>query len=430
MLYIRRSVHNIFVLLLIGSFVISACSAAAVNSLNQSTATPPATPTAPPSTSTPTLPPPTATATNTQPPPTATITPTEPRPTEDPMVTMATACKEEGMLTIIATPADWVNYGEIMDAFTFMYGVEINSLDELAGSADQLEAIEANIGNTGPEAPDIIDVGYAYGKIAKEAGDLQPYFVTTWDNIPEMVLGVPAKDPEGYWTGGYYGVMAFEVNTEFVENVPQNWSDLLKPEYEGQVALSGNPLTSNQAIQAIFASALANGGSLDDAQPGLDFFAQLNQSGNFVPLVAKTGTILNGVTPIVLAWDYLAYLNRDYLIGTSPITVVYPSPTIASMYVQGISAYAPHPNCAKLWMELLHSDQGQLAWLDGYTHGVQQADLESRGAIPASLSARIPTTSDFASAVIPYPDQLIAARTLIQEGWMTTVGVSVETSVP
>ena len=41
------------------------------------------------------------------------------------------------------------------------------------------------------------------------------------------------------WTGGYYGVMVIETNTAAVKNLPQNWSDLLKPEYKGQVALSG-----------------------------------------------------------------------------------------------------------------------------------------------------------------------------------------------
>ena len=35
----------------------------------------------------------------------------------------------------------------------------------------------------------------------------------------------------------------------------------------------------------------------------------------------------------------------------------------AGVYVQAISAYAPHPNAAKLWMEYLYSDEGQLIWL-------------------------------------------------------------------
>ena len=340
------------------------------------------------------------------------------------------ACKEEGMVTIIATPPDWANYGEIFADFQMTSGVKINSLNPNAGSADELAAIDANKDNKGPQAPDIVDVGYAYGKTGIDAKQYQPYKVSTWDKIPDTLLGLPAKDPDGYWTGGYYGVMAFASSDAVVKNPPKNWEDLLKPEFKGQVALMGPPTTSNQAIQAVFAAALANGGSLDNAQPGLDFFKQLNDAGNFVPVVAKTGTIAQGATPVVIVWDYLAFGYNDSFKGNPTLTISYPSPTIASMYVQAISAYAPHPNCAKLWMEILHSDEGQLAWMKGYAHGVQQADLESRGAIPADLKAKLPASSAFSSAVSPNPDQLDAGKKLITSGWLTTVGVDVPTPAP
>jgi len=343
---------------------------------------------------------------------------------------LVTACKAEGMVTIIATPPDWANYGEIFADFQMTSGVKINSLDPNAGSADELAAIDANKGNKGPQAPDIVDVGYAYGKTGKDAGQYQPYKVSNWDKIPDTLLGLAAKDPEGYWTGGYYGVMAILSNDTVVKNPPANWADMLKPEYKGQVALSGDPRSSNQAIQSVFAATLANGGSLDDAQPGLDYFKQLNDAGNFVPVIAKPGTIVQGATPIVLTWDYLAFGYRDTWAGNPTATVTYPSPTIASMYVQAISAYAPHPNCAKLWMEILHSDEGQLAWMKGYAHGANQADMESRGVIPADLQAKLPASSAYASAVSPNGDQLAAAKTLITAGWMTTVGVDIPTPAP
>lgn len=343
---------------------------------------------------------------------------------------LVAACKEEGMLTIIATPPDWANYGEIFADFQTTSGVKINSLDPNAGSADELAAIEANKDNKGPQAPDVVDVGWAYGDSGKADGYYQPYKVSTWDKVPDTLLGVSAKDPEGYWTAGYYGVMAILSNDAVVQNPPSNWEDLLKPEYKGQVALSGDPRTSNQAIQSVFAAALANGGSLDDSQPGLDYFKELNDADNFVPVVAKPGTIAQGATPIVLTWDYLAFGYRDSFAGNPSVTVSYPSPTIASLYVQAISAYAPHPNCAKLWMEILHSDEGQLAWMKGYAHGANQADMEARGAIPADLEAKLPASDAYASAVSPNGDQLSAAKDLIKAGWMTTVGVDIPTPAP
>src|SRR5512137_982798 len=48
------------------------------------------------------------------------------------------ACKKEGMVTIIATPPDWANYGEIFYDFQATTGVAINSLDPNAGSNDEL----------------------------------------------------------------------------------------------------------------------------------------------------------------------------------------------------------------------------------------------------------------------------------------------------
>src|SRR4030066_1685052 len=55
---------------------------------------------------------------------------------------LVTACKKEGMVTIIATPPDWANYGEIFASFQETTGVKINSLDPNAGSADELAAIK------------------------------------------------------------------------------------------------------------------------------------------------------------------------------------------------------------------------------------------------------------------------------------------------
>ena len=343
---------------------------------------------------------------------------------------LVAACKKEGMLTIIATPPDWANYGEIFYDFQATTGVAINSLDPNAGSSDELAAIVANKGNKGPQAPDIVDVGYAYGAQGVTAGDYQPYKGTYWSKLPATTLGIPTYDSNGMWTVGYYGIMVIETNTSVVKNPPKNWSDLLDPQYKGQVALAGDPQSSNQAIQAVYAAALANGGSLDNAQPGLDFFKKLNAEGNFVPVIAKVGTIAQGATPIELAWNYNALGDKQSLAGNPPIEIDYPSPSIGGAYVQAISAYAPHPNCAKVWMEIIHSDQGQLAWIKGGASGVSEADMISRSAVPADVLKTLPDPKVLSAAVAPTVAQLTAAKTLITGGWMSTVGVAIPTAAP
>jgi putative spermidine/putrescine transport system substrate-binding protein len=330
------------------------------------------------------------------------------------------AAKAEGKLTTIALPHDWCNYGESISTFVERTGLAVNELDPNAGSGDEVEAIKANKDNPGDQAPDVIDVGLAFGPTSKDEGILAPYKVATWDTIP-----ADAKDADGAWYGDYYGVLAFEVNTAVVPNVPQDWADLLKPEYKGQVALAGDPRTSNQAIQAVFAASLANGGSLDDAAPGLDFFKQLNDAGNFVPIIATAATVASGDTPITIRWTYNALSNRDTTAasGGPAIEVVVPtSGRFAGVYVQAISAYAPHPNAAKLWMEHLYSDEGQLMWLKGYCNPIRYEDMVSRGIVPADLAAKLP---DSTGAVFPTPAQLKTATDLITKGWDATVGVDV-----
>ncbi|HEY6013780.1 MAG TPA: ABC transporter substrate-binding protein [Candidatus Limnocylindrales bacterium] len=335
------------------------------------------------------------------------------------MDALIAAAKAEGGLTTIALPHSWCNYGEMLSNFTAKYGIPINELNPDGSSAQEVDAITANKTNPGPQAPDVIDVGLSFGPQAKTDGLIAPYKVATWDSIPAS-----AKDADGYWYGDYYGVLSFEVNTSVVKNVPADWSDLLKPEYKGQVALAGDPTQSNQAISAVWAAAIANGGSLDDATPGLDFFKKLNDAGNFVPVIGKTATVASGETPIRIAWTYNALGDKDSLAGNPPITVAVPaSGRFGGMYVQAISAYAPHPNAAKLWMEYLYSDEGQNVWLKGYCNPIRYDDMVAKGTVDAAAQAKLPDTK---GASLPTLDQITKATDVITKGWPTTVGATVK----
>lgn len=332
------------------------------------------------------------------------------------------AAQAEGQLTVIALPHDWANYGEMISTFSQKYGIKVNELDPNAGSGDEIEAIKANKGNSGPQAPDVVDVGLSFGPQAKTDGLLQPYKVSTWSTIPDDV-----KDSEGYWYGDYYGVLSFEINSNSIKDLPSDWSDLLKPEYKGKVALGGDPRTSAMAEMAVASAAVANGGSFDNVTPGLQYFSTLNKAGNFVPVIAKPGTIASGETPIAMMWDYLALADRDTMNGNPPISVVIPkSSVIAGVYIQAISAYAPHPNAAKLWMEFLYSDQGQLIWLKGYVHPIRYNDLASRSVIPADLVSKLPSADIYAKAVFPTLDQLDIAKKFIAGNWDKVVNVNVK----
>jgi putative spermidine/putrescine transport system substrate-binding protein len=350
------------------------------------------------------------------------------------MNTLVANAKKEGSLTTIALPHGWCNYGEALTTFKTKYGININELNPDGSSAQEVDAIKANKTNPGPQAPDVIDVGLGFAPqisgqqpTAAASGQtpgpaeklVAPYKVATWADIPDS-----AKDAEGLWYGDYFGVMSFETNTSVVKTVPKSFKDLLDPKYKGQVALSGDPTQSNQAMSGVWASSIASGGSLDSVQQGLDYFKQLNTAGNFVPVIAKTSTVASGETPIRITWSYNGLGDKDSLKGNPPVEVAIPSDAkFGGMYIQAVSAFAPHPNAARLWQEFLYSDEGQLIWLKGYCVPIRYDAMKKAGKIPADLDAKVP---DSTGAQLPSLAQITAATNAVAQGWPTVVGVTVK----
>ena len=331
------------------------------------------------------------------------------------------AAKAEGQLTTIALPHTWCGYGDVIAGFKAKYpGITVNELNPDAGSADELEAVRANKGNMGPQAPDVLDIGLSFGPAAKDEGLIQPYKVSTWDTIPD-----DAKDAEGYWYGDYYGVLAFGINKTIQPATPTSWADLHKPEFANSVAFAGDPRTSNNAIMSVYAAGLSTGADAKAAaDAGLQFFKTLNEAGNLVPVDAEASVVAQGTATVVINWDYNLLSMRDGFAGNPELEIVVPSDAVvAGIYVQAISAYAPHPNAAKLWMEYLYSDEGQLGWLKGYCHPIREADMRARGVIPQELLDKLP---DVSGAVFPTLAQLDAAKVLITENWDSAVGADVQ----
>jgi len=338
--------------------------------------------------------------------------------TGDPLTDLVAAAEQEGGLTTIGLSDDWCNYGEIIKTFEARYEITVNELHPDAGFADQLAAIKANKTTKGPEAPDVIDVGQAFGVQAKRDKLIAPYKVAGWATIPKV-----ARDPDGFWSGNYYAVLTFETNTTSGAPPPTDWATLLGASYFNRVALAGDPRLSDQAIQTVYAAALASGGSLANAAPGLDFFAKLQKAGNLIPLIATPNTIDIGSTPVTVRWTWSALAHRERANGTPAIDVTVPETgRLGSFDVEAISAYAPHPNAARLWMEFLYSDEGQNLWLKGNCIPMRFDDLTANDSIPPDVLADVP---DVVGAVFPSLDQLAAASALITQKWNAVVGVDI-----
>jgi putative spermidine/putrescine transport system substrate-binding protein len=226
------------------------------------------------------------------------------------------------------------------------------------------------------------------------------------------------KHVNGYWCGDYFGVIAFGINKNVVKTVPQRWADLKKPEYKNKVALNGDPRRAAAAFSAVWSAALANGGSLDDITPGINFFAELKKLGNFIPVNKTPATIASGETPVTADWDYLQIgYKKEFAGKVDWQVVVLHDGVFGGYYCQAISATAPHPFAARLWMEYLYSDEGQILWLKGFAHPARFNDLVKRNVIPKDLLAKLPPAKFYAHVKFPTNAQNNKAQQVVANQW-------------
>ncbi len=326
------------------------------------------------------------------------------------------AARKEKFLNTIALAPDWANYANIIQRFEKKYGLDVRSASPEATSAQELQAVRSL--KRQERAPDVLDLGQPFALAGARDGLLAPYKVATWETIPSDM-----KDATGLWYADYFGIVSFGVNLSAVKVAPKSWSDLKKPEFRGMIALNGSPLGAGAAFAGVFAAALANGGSLDDIAPGVSFFAELAASGNFTPVAATPASLTSGQTPIVINWDYLNLAQTKKSSGFTDVTTIIPNDAapFGNYYCQALSAFAPHPSAARLWMEFIYSDEGQLLFLEGFAHPVRFADLMSRSVIPEALLAQMPSAEAYKSVRFPTIKQTTGAQKILAAEWARQV---------
>ena len=335
------------------------------------------------------------------------------------MDALVAAAKAEGTLNLIAVPRTWAGYGAIIDAFTAKYGIKINSENPDGSSGDEINALKSTKGQG--SAPDVLDIGNSYALSGAQEGDFAPYKVATWSNIPDA-----EKDAGGLWYADYGGYISIGCTAAKVGGTcPTTIKQLDNPSYKGKVALNGDPTSANAAFEAVWAAALANGGSADNIQPGIDFFHKLNSEGIFNKTKVTPATVQSGATPIVLDWDYLNVGNAATLkkAGVTWTTTVPSDGLVSGYYDQAISINAAHPAAARLWEEFLYSQDpqaGQNGWLRGSARPIELPTMQTSGTADKSALAALPTVTD-PTPFNPTQAQVTAAKNVVTQKWAAAV---------
>lgn len=292
--------------------------------------------------------------------------------------------KKEGKLESVGMPDPWANWGETWTEYTALYGIEHKDTDMSSGEEIAMFETEKNA-----PTKDIGDVGHAFGPQAKEKGVTQSYKTSYWDSVPEW-----AKDPEGHWMIAYVGATTFLSNTAQIANPPKSWADVRKGDYK--ITL-GDVVTGATGQGTFLASCYAFGGSIDNIQPGIDFWKEMAKAGRIDQGDILPARIQKGEVALGVAWSYTLLNVRDQ---TPEIKFDYCIPTdgaVTNGYASIINKYAPHPYAAALAREYIFSDEGQINLAKGYaiptrTNLTIPADVQAKGISAEQTKNAIPIT--------------------------------------
>ncbi|MEN9990033.1 MAG: hypothetical protein RL508_1012 [Actinomycetota bacterium] len=356
------------------------------------------------------------------------------------MDALVKAAKKEGALNVITLPRDWANYGEAMDLFSKAFGIKITDDNPDGSSAYEIQTIK-----TAPAAkqPDVVDIGVSALNGVIGAGQdklFSNYKVANFNAIPSKW-----KDANGAWYGDYNGIIGISYDAS-VSPAPTKIADLTNPAYKGLVALTGDPTAGQEPFMSVYAAAIAKGGSLDNVQPGLDFFKSLKASGNFSAIKATPENYLAGAYKIALTWNFNAPGNiAGAKAAGKNLKFVIPSDAVVAgtPYIQAINAKAPHCAAARLWEEFMYSENkgkytadlkpadlklsgsklfaaimgGQNIWVSGGAAPILAADMTKKNTLISGPDGfNVPKG---AKVYQPSPDQQVAGKTLVVAQWPT-----------
>ena len=257
------------------------------------------------------------------------------------------AAKAEGELIVYGS-AEEAYVSAACKHFEELYGIKV-SYQRLSTGEVQAKITEEN----GNPSADVWFGGTSdpYAEAAS-AGLLLPYEAKNASHLVNQNY----RDKDGAWYGIYKGILGFMVNTEELARmnleVPQDWDDLLKPEYKGLIWLS-NPATAGTAKLVINTMVQMKG---HDA--AMEYFKALDAN---IAQYTKSGSGPSkkvGIGECTIGIGFLHDGITQILDGYDNISLVIPkSGTSFEIGATAIFKGAKHQNAAKLWIEFALSPE-------------------------------------------------------------------------
>ena len=269
------------------------------------------------------------------------------------------AATKEGLVVSFDTGPTWANWKAQFRNFKTRYP-EVEMVYNDLGSAATVVTLDKS--KNRPQA----DTAYYFAASALDAsakGLVEGFKPVNFEKLPDAF-----KHPEGEWFTIHTLNIAFLVNTKLVKNIPTKWSDLLKEEYKNSVVYL-DPRSTGQGQVLTFAAAFANGGDMDNVQPGIEYLGKLSKSGNVLRTVGTTpyAQFLKGEIPIWIGYenDGLKAKYKDGM-GDDIAVVIPEEASAAAPYAISKVKNGPNPNAAKLWLNYIMTETGQATFAEGF----------------------------------------------------------------
>lgn len=188
-------------------------------------------------------------------------------------------------------------------------------------------------------------------------------------------IGDAYKDPDGYWIGESPLPMVIFYNKELLEKdgleVPQNWSDLIQPEWKGKIAYC-LPSKSGSAYTQLCTMLLAEGGK----EAGWDFIKQLydNLDGKILDSSGKCHKMVaDGEYYVGLTIEKSAIKYAD----DPKVGFVYPQDGTSAV-PDGVALVkgAPNEENAKLFIDFVTSKECQEEQSKNWGRRPVRSDME------------------------------------------------------
>lgn len=313
---------------------------------------------------------------------------------------------EHGMVVSFDTGPTWANWAGQFKAFQKRYpGIEVVYND--IGSAATVVALDKS--RNRPQA----DTAYYFASSALDAakaGVVEGFKPVNGEKLPAEL-----HHENNEWFTVHTLSVAFLINKKLVKDIPEGWSDLLKPEYKNSIVYL-DPRSTGQGQVVAFAANFGAGGTMDDVKPGIEYLGKLSKSGNVLRTVGTTpyAQFLKGEIPIWIGYENDG-LKAKYVDGMGDdIAVVIPKEaSAAAPYAMSLVKNGPNPDAGKLWLNFVMSDMGQKIFAEGYVR-------------PSVPGVELP--SDVADKMPPAPqvkpldiEKATARKGEIDSGWAKEV---------